>query len=229
MVLFAVVSSESRIFFLLVPLLASLLLRGVKSLPFFFPLVCLQAGEAKALPSLLPLAAEEGKRLPLPLATAEPLPPPLGERVAEPLPLPLAAAEPLSPPLGERVAEPLTWAFPARGAEPTPLPAKEVRASAWRAERRGGVLVVLVALRVGLTLGVEPGVGPGNVRRRSEERVARFGRAATAKAAGDRFRAARALAELFELVLLLGMFEGVSREDGQKCRGTQNDGSGAEW
>ena len=62
-------------------------------------------------------------------------------------------------------------------------------------------------LRLEVGLGVEP-------RRRSEERVARFGRSATAEAAGDPFRAlasACALAEVFELVLLLGMLEGVSR------------------
>ena len=149
----------------------------------------------------LPLAAEEVKRLPLPLAAAEPLP----------------------LPLGEREAEPFAWTFPARGGEPTHLPSEEARASAWRAERRGGVLLVLLALGVVLlALGVEPGVGagPGDDPKKSGGRVVRFGRSATAAAAGDPFRAldsARALAEVFELVVLLGMLEGVSRGDGRNA------------
>ena len=133
--------------------------------------------------------------LSLPLGAAEPLPPPLGEGEAEAsssllplaaeevecLPLPLAAAEPLPPPLRERMAEPVAWTFPARGGEhaplPAALPAEEATALAWRRERRGGVLLVLVALGerrdrmlfelfalgVAEALGVEPGVGPGDV------------------------------------------------------------------
>ena len=61
--------------------------------------------------------------------------------------------------------------------------------------------------------------------------AARFGCSATVAAAGDPFRAlasARALAEIFELVVLLGMLEGVSRGDGTKCGGARKDRSGAE-
>ena len=70
-----------------------------------------------------------------------------------------------------------------------------------------------------LALGVEPGVEPGlgSVSRQSGGRVARFGRSATAVAAGDPFRAlafGRALAGAFVWVMLLGMLVDVSQEDG---------------
>ena len=80
---------------------------------------------------------------------------------------------------------------------------------------------MLLALGVVLpALGVEPGVGTGcgDNPKKTGGRVARFGRSATAAAAGDPFRdlaTGRALAELFVLVRLLGMLEGVSREDRQ--------------
>ena len=76
----------------------------------------------------------------------------------------------------------------------------------WRAERRGGAVLVSFALRVVLpALGVEPRV---EAPRRSGGRVARFGRLATAVAAGDPFHAlsfGRALAGAFVSVMLLGM------------------------
>ena len=127
-----------------------------------------------------PLAAEEAKRLPF-LPAAD-----------KPLPLPLDA----------RKAEPRAWAVPTWGAEPTPLPSEEARASAWRAEQRAGVVLVSLALGVVLpALGVEPGVEPP---RHSGGHVARFGRLATAVAAGDPFRAlsfGHALAGAFVSVL----------------------------
>ena len=71
-------------------------------------------------------------------------------------------------------------------------------------------------------LGVEPGVGTGrdDDQKKTGGRVVRFGRSATAVAAGDPFRdlaSGRALAEPFVLVRLLGMLEGVSRGDGRNA------------
>ena len=64
-------------------------------------------------------------------------------------------------------------------------------------------------------LGVETGVEPP---RRSGGRLARFGRSATAAAAGDPFcDLGGALAELFVLVQRLRMLEGVSLGDGQNA------------
>ena len=132
------------------------------------------------------------------------------------MPLPPAAAEPLP---GAREAEPPAGPLPARGAEPPPLPSGDARALAWRAEQRVSVVLVLLALgAVLLALGVEPGVatGPGDDSKKSGGHVVRFGHLATVAAAGDTFRALsspRALAEVFELVVLLGMLEGVPRGD----------------
>ena len=187
----------------MIPLLVFFLLRGVESGPFFLPLLRVRAGEAKALSSLLPLplAAEEAKCLPLPPAATKPLPLPLDAREAEPLAGPL----------------------PARGDEPPPLPSGEARALALRAERQCGAVLVLLVLGVLLlALGVEPGVGtgPGDDPKKSGECVVRFGRSATAVAAGDPFRAlasGRALAGAFVLVLLVSMLEGVSRGDGRNA------------
>ena len=137
-------------------------------------------------------------------------------------PFPLAAGEakrlPLPPLLDAREANNLAWAVTAPGAKPTPLPSEEATASTWRAERRGGGVLVSLALGVVFpALGVETGVGPP---RRSGGRAARFGRLATAVAAGDPFRAlsfGRAFAGAFVAVLLLGMLIDVAREDGRSA------------
>ena len=87
---------------------------------------------------------------------------------------------------------------------------------------------MLLALGVVLlALGVEPGVGagPGDDPNKSRGRVVRFGRSAIAAVAGDPFRAlasARALAEVFELILLLGTLECVSRGDGRNAEEPEN-------
>ena len=90
------------------------------------------------------------------------LPLPLAAEEANRLPLSPAAAEPLPLPLDAREAKPLAGPLPARGAEPLPLPSGEARSLVWQVERRGGVVLVLLALGVALlALGVEPGVGAG--------------------------------------------------------------------